>query len=233
MPRLFQWLFCFCPIDSGQDVFYTGILCDHVSVIGGKNQEFVPAPASLMLVCLAAGVVVCFCQCGFDVGAWAQQALARLTFIHSRSSSGVKLTCGKYVPAWGWKDWMNCLGFSRSTGGFPCQSRMCMLAFHPPHLEGNLDSFNTSVCACLAPKACSSLCLGLTRCHVYLDSRSLFSTAFGHISPCLLCYLDDSTVNFPLQEVISGEKRELKNMWWILCFLLRVYFPVKMESREI
>lgn len=52
MPALFQWLFCFCSIDSRQDVFYTGILCNRVSVIGGKNQGFLPAPASLVLVCV-------------------------------------------------------------------------------------------------------------------------------------------------------------------------------------
>lgn len=40
MPALFQWLFCFCLIDSGQDVFYTGILCNRVSVIGGKIKGF-------------------------------------------------------------------------------------------------------------------------------------------------------------------------------------------------
>lgn len=78
----------------------------------------------------------------------------------------------------------------------PCQSRIFVLAFHPPRLEGNLDFFNAQ--ACLSPKAYSSRCLGLTRCHVCLDSRSLFSAAFGHTS--LSCYLDDSTVNSLLQE---------------------------------
>lgn len=164
------------------DWFWAGcLLCNHVSVIGGKNQGFLPAPASLVLVCLAASeniVVVCICQCGFGLGAWAQQALARLTCIQSRSSSGVKLMCGKYIRAWGWKDLMSCLGFSRSTEGLPCQSRR--LAFRPSHLEGNLDFFNAQ--ACLAPKAYSSLWLGLIRCHVPLDSRSLFSIAFGHVS---------------------------------------------------
>lgn len=40
MPGLFQWLFCFCPIDSGQDVFYTYSLCNRVSEIGGKIKGF-------------------------------------------------------------------------------------------------------------------------------------------------------------------------------------------------
>lgn len=165
----------------------------------------------------------------FDLGAWARQVLARLMCIKSPSSSGVKLMCGKYVWVWGWKDWMSCRGCSRSPESLPCQSRIFVLAFHPPRLEGNLDFFNAQ--ACLSPKAYSSRCLGLTRCHVCLDSRSLFSAAFGHTS--LSCYLDDSTVNSLLQEDFSGEKRELKNIWWILCLLLRMYLPMKIESMEI
>lgn len=45
---------------------------------------------------------------------------------------------------------------------------------------------------------------------MHSGSRKLFSEAFGHISLCLLCYLDDSAVNFPLQANDSWRKEGIK-----------------------
>lgn len=72
---------------------------------------------------------------------------------------------------------------------------------------GNLDFSNTQALHVWVPGAKAGYVLAQQGVLCIQAPGKLFSGAFGHIS---LCYLDDSTVNFPLQVNVSWGKEGIK-----------------------
>lgn len=227
MPVLLQWLFCFCSIDLGRMSFHRHLVYPHLCN-WWKNQGLIPAPASLVLMWLHGKkgwgiggdiVVLYICKCGFDVGVyelshpflgWCVSGPdpSLVSSLHVADTS----ECGDGKMGW----------VARASAPalkvFLAKAEPSGLLSIQPIWWGSWVSLIPRLCLFASQVPRLVMCWLNKVSHAF-GSTKLFYEAFGRISLCQHCYLDDSAVNFPLQANGSWRKEEIKKKkkpWWIL-----------------
>ena len=208
-----------------------------------KNEGLLPAPASLVLMWLPGKqdwgtggdiVVVYICKCGFDVGVYELSSPLLSWCVSGPDPSLVSSwrianmsECG--AGKMGWVPW----GSAPALKVFLAKVEPGSSFSIQTHLMGNLGFSNSQALLVWVPGAAAG--------YVLAQQGVMFIRAPGNCSVQLLVtYLFVCFVIWMIalwtshcKQMVPVEKRELKNPWWVLCLLSRMYFPMKIKSMEM